>query len=115
MARPNNNGGIILSTGNAAAPLYGGAPPVITERIGRGGVTMRAPGLTGNAPRLTVLERLTPPNVNATKGITNARARITRNIARTSATAVETAKRYGKSLTARQRAPLPNIVPLPRV
>lgn len=114
MAKPIANSGIILSTGNAAAPFYG-TPPVITERIGRGGSTMRAPGLTGNAPRITVLERLTPPNVNAAKGIQSARARITRNIARTSATAVETAKRYGKSLTARQRAPLPNIVPLPRV
>lgn len=114
MPKPVGNSGIILSTGNAAAPFYG-APPVITERIGRGSLTMSAPGLTGNAPRIPVLERLTPPNVNATKGIQTARARITRNITRTSATAVETAKRYGKSLATRQRAPLPNIVPLPRV
>jgi hypothetical protein len=92
----------LIGGGNTAAPHWG-APFAITEQIGRNGPTMGAPNLTGNAPRLAILEKITPPNVNATKGIANAQSRVRTRVVTASNRAVRRTRGYINSLLMRRR------------
>lgn len=96
----------IIGTGNSAAPRWG-APFAITETVGRNGPTMGAPNLTGNAPRLPILEKITPPNIHATKGISNAQSRVRTRVITASNRVVRRTRGYINGLLMRRRGPRP--------
>jgi len=91
----------LIGSGNSAAPHWG-APFAITEQVGRNGPTMGAPNLTGNAPRLAILEKITPPNVNATKGIANAQSRVRTRVVTASNRVVRKTRGYINGLLMRR-------------
>lgn len=104
--KPVGNAPTILPIGNAAAPTWG-SPFAITERVGRNGPTMGAPNLTGNAPRLAILEKITPPNVHATKGISTAQANARTRVITASNRVVRKTRGYINGLLLRGGGPRP--------
>ena len=107
--KPVRSSTTLISYGNATTPFIG-SMAAIDHRVSNNSPIMRAPGLTGSAPRLSILEKVTPPNVNATKGIQTAQARVRANIVRIASRNVNIGKGYVKSLAKRQRAPHPKFV-----
>lgn len=100
--KPPGNSRTIVSYGNAITPFIG-SPVSIEHRVGVG-----APGLLGppgltNAPRMSILEKITPPNINATKGILTAQARVRAVVTRHSNRAINVVRGYARALTTRQR------------
>lgn len=100
--KPTGSSPTIVNFGNATGPITN-AMPMIDNRIGLRGATMRAPGLTGNAPRLPIFEKITSPNINATKGIATAQSRVIAVATRGAKRTVNTVSGYVRALATRQR------------
>lgn len=96
---------IIVPLGNAAAP-YWGAPFAITETVARRGPVMGAPNLTGNAPRLPLIDKAVPQKI-AAKVPTNARAIAQTRAITTANRAVRRTRGYVNSLLMRQSGTKP--------
>ena len=107
--KPVRSSATLISYGNATTPFIG-SMAAIDHRVSNNSPIMRAPGLTGSAPRLSILEKVTPPNVNATKGIQTAQARVRTNVVRSSNRVVNAMKVYARTIAMRQRAPHPKFV-----
>jgi hypothetical protein len=98
---PHYGTAVLVPDGNGGSS--GGSLPAIDHRVGLGTLTMGAPSFT--LPRaLGLLEKITPPSVNATKGIQTAQARVRAIMARFAGRTKHTATGYARSLTMRQRA-----------
>lgn len=106
MASPQYGVPVILHYGNADSGTQG-APPAIEHRIYAGiqspfGGHLAAPNLTGRAPRMPLIERITPRNVNAQKLLETRRAQMRVMIMHRRRQAVDVVRGYTRSIRARR-------------
>lgn len=92
---------LIGASHSVAAPHWG-APFAISETIGRNGPTMGAPNLTGNAPRLPLIEKITPKSVTVPK-VLNTRAVAQTRVITVANRAVRKTRGYVNGVLMRQR------------
>lgn len=101
--KPAGSSNTIVNFGNATGPVMG-SMPMIDNRVGIGAPgNFRAPGLTGRAPAMPILEKITPPNVNAAKGIRTAQSRVRAIASRGIKRTADTARGWVRSLATQQR------------
>lgn len=98
--KPAGNSQTIVSYGNATGPTIG-SMPMIDNRVGLGGMTLQAPGFT--APKMPLIERVTPRTVNASKGIDTAQSRVAQITNSTAKSAINIARGFVRSVTMQQR------------
>lgn len=101
--KPRGNAPTLVNYGNATVPFVG-SMPTIDNRVGVGApYNFRAPGMTGSAPRLSILNKITPPNVNAAQGIGIAQSRVRTIAGRGIKRTADTARGWVRALMTQQR------------